>query len=341
MNGKMTYIFAIIIITITVFNLSAQDVPSIINYQGFITDKDGKALNGNDFTIVFSLYDRPEGGDPLWHETHAAVSVENGMLNVLLGSVDSTFNGEILAGKRFLGIKVGAENELSPRMQLASVPYSLRTDHSGSADSAAHALQSNKALALDAPDGGPENAVFVDKDGNIEVAGRIKDKTGFIMPVGTVLPFAGNDTTAIEGWLICDGKEVNRIKYADLFAVIGVGYGAGDQVSTFKLPDLRTRMPVGMMSGNANFGQMGGIGGEEEVTLSTDQIPAHNHYLEAGHRNVTLLGNTGGSLFDYDAGGGRVFNDPLFTVQTTQNAGGGQSHNNLQPYIVMNYIIKY
>lgn len=333
----MKYIFVITIIVTFAFNLSAQNVPSLINYQGFITDKDGKALDGDDFKITFSLYDRLEGGDPLWQETHDPVTVENGMLNILLGSVDSTFNKDVLGGKRYLGIKVGGDDsELSPRMQLASVPYSLQTDHSANADSAAHAVKANKALALDAPDGGPENAVYVDNDGNIEVVGRIKDKTGFIMPVGTILPFAGIDSTGIEGWLICDGSAISRTEYSDLFEIINIAYGGGDGVATFNLPNLQGRIPVGLNSGQPEFNTAGKTGGARTHTLTVQEMPSHNH--NEGGFDIILINDGKQTPGSIDNTG----NEPNVVRQGhLQPAGGGQAHNNLQPYIVMNYIIKY
>lgn len=83
--------------------------------------------------------------------------------------------------------------------------------------------------------------------GDIKSNGRIKDKTGFIMPVGTVLPFAG--ATAPEGWLLCDGAALNRNgEYIDLFAVIGTAFGAPD-TSTFNIPDLRGQFLRGVDAG--------------------------------------------------------------------------------------------
>lgn len=315
--------------------LSAQDIPQLINYQGFITDKDGTALSG-DYKIIFSLYDRPQGGDPIWQETHNAVRVENGMLNILLGSVDSTLNTDVLSGKRYMGIKVGDDNELSPRLHLASVPYSLKSEESTRADSSTYSIHADKAYALDAPDGDPQNAVFVDNDGNAEVAGRVKDMTGFILPVGSVLPFAG-DTSLIEGWLVCDGSAISRTTYADLFQVIGITYGGGDGVSTFNLPNLQGRIPVGFDGGQTEFNSLGSKGGEKVHTLTSAEMPVHNH--TNGVYDRLLRYNNGTRT----AGSSdNTVNEPDITSSgILSEAGGDQAHNNLQPYVVMNYIIKY
>ena len=335
MKNKIDLGLIILLLGMVIVNAVAQNnVPQIINYQGFITDKDGKALNG-DYKITFLLYNRAEGGDPLWQEIHDTVPVENGMLNILLGSVDSTLHTSIFTGKIFVGIKIGTEPEMAPRMKLASVPYSIKSEHSGSADSATHALRANKAYALDAPDGEPQNAVLVDNDGNVEVSGRVQDMSGFILPVGSVLPFAG-DTTLIKGWLVCDGSEISRTTYADLFKVIGITYGGGDGVSTFNLPNLKGRIPVGFDNGQAEFNTPGKAGGEKLHTLTKDEMPNHNHNDNQFDKILQRTGTGTTNAIDNSV------NEPnIITYGTLQSAGGDQSHNNLQPYLVMNYIIKY
>jgi hypothetical protein len=122
-------------------NIIAQEsssVPTMINYQGFLTDETGTALNGN-YQITFRLYDEASGENPwVWVETHNTVAVENGLFNVLLGSID-TLTAEDLAGERYLEIKVGAETEMTPRMRLASAAYSMRSDQAMHSESAEYA----------------------------------------------------------------------------------------------------------------------------------------------------------------------------------------------------------
>ncbi|TFG97656.1 MAG: hypothetical protein E4H13_10740, partial [Calditrichales bacterium] len=328
MKNHLVSILFIILLGILLVNVFAQNnVPQIINYQGFITDKDGKSSSG-DFIIKFSLYDRVAGGDPLWQETHNAVKVEGGMFNIALGSVDSTLNTYIQSGQRYLGIKVGNDPELSPRMRLASVPYSLKAEKSAHADSSMYAVHADKAYALDAPDGAPQNAVFVDDEGNVEVAGRVKDKTGFMMPVGSVIPFAG-DTVFTAGWLVCDGSAISRNAYADLFKVIGITYGGGNGVSTFNLTNLQGRIPVGYDGGQAEFDSLGSKSGEKAHTLTAAEMPVHNH--KNGYYDRLLRYNNGTRT----AGSSdNTVNEPDITSSgIISNAGGGQSHNNLQPYI--------
>jgi hypothetical protein len=113
-------------------------VPTLINYQGFLTDENGQALTGS-YQIAFRLYDEASGDNPwVWSETHNAVVVENGLFNVLLGSID-TLTAADLAGERYLEIKVGTETEMTPRMRLASVAYSMHADQAIQSQSAAYA----------------------------------------------------------------------------------------------------------------------------------------------------------------------------------------------------------
>jgi microcystin-dependent protein len=154
------------------------------------------------------------------------------------------------------------------------------------------------------------------------------------IPTGTIFPYGGE--TAPAGWLLCDGSIVSRTDYAELFESIGESYGEGNKVSTFGIPDMRGRIPVGLdnmggTSANRITGEWadvrGGKSGAETETLDTNKIPAHTHGY---FRKIT----TGGS----SAGG-----DPNSITNTTinmDNTGSGMGHNNMQPSLVVNYIIK-
>ena len=107
---------------------SAQNsVPQLINYQGYLTDSDGKAINGQ-YKVTFRLSKKPTGiSDFVWEEVHDSLTIENGMFNVLLGSVEMLV-AEDLAGERYLEVEMDGEPEMEPRMRLASVPYSFHAD---------------------------------------------------------------------------------------------------------------------------------------------------------------------------------------------------------------------
>lgn len=146
--------------------------------------------------------------------------------------------------------------------------------------------------------------------------------------VGVVKMFSGS--TAPEGWLICDGSAVSRTTYSELFSIIGTTYGVGDDSTTFNIPNIKGRTVVGLNSSDTDFKTLGKTGGEKTHTLTIDEIPAHTHKLTY---DISGAGtNTGGTV----ALGNTSTTSSLGTLPT----GGGQAHNNLQPYIVLNYIIK-
>lgn len=152
-------------------------------------------------------------------------------------------------------------------------------------------------------------------------------------PTGGVIEFAG--TTAPAGWLICDGSAVSRTTYADLFAAIGTAYGSGDGSTTFNIPNLKGKIPVGLNSADTDFNTLGKTGGEKTHKLTTSEMPSHNHSGGILHNNQA----SGGARFYFQTPGttnGTNFSNSLNIGST----GGSQSHNNMQPYVVMNYIIK-
>jgi len=165
----------------------------------------------------------------------------------------------------------------------------------------------------------------------LEVEGRIKDKTGFVMPVGVILPYAGPGA-APEGWLICSGAAVSRTTYADLFAIIGTTYGAGDNVNTFNLPNLKGRAPFGFDSAQGEFNALGKTGGEKSHTLTITEMPSHSHAWLRGNEQDDS--GYGGSYNEFTQVGGRI--DGVI-----ENTGGGGAHNTLPPFLTLGFIIKY
>lgn len=104
-------------------------------------------------------------------------------------------------------------------------------------------------------------------------------------PAGIIMPFAG--TVAPENYLFCDGSAVSRTTYATLFGVIGTTFGAGDGSSTFNLPDLSGRVPIGVSQAHA----LGSTGGSETVTLTESELPAHVHEVPQ-HGHADTIGAT-------------------------------------------------
>lgn len=160
---------------------------------------------------------------------------------------------------------------------------------------------------------------------------------------GIIQMFAG--ATPPAGWLVCDGSAVSRDDYAVLYAVIGDTWGAGDNSTTFNLPDLRGRAPIGAGTGSGLSARtLAGKVGAETHTLTAAQIPAHSHafpYPTFGGDSGKLHYETGGAI----SGSGQKYayidsdSTNRYPAATNNNTGGGGSHNNMQPSVVVNFII--
>ncbi len=160
---------------------------------------------------------------------------------------------------------------------------------------------------------------------------------GEIRPIS--FPFAP------KGWAFCSGQILPINQNQALFALLGTQFG-GNGVTTFGLPDLRSRIPVGsgQLAGGSNYSQSQ-TGGSETVTLLQTQIPTHTHTLtgtlqssdSAEYSDPTNHLPASGERAQYSSG---AANAPMAAITgTTANAGSGQGHENRQPYIGINYVI--
>lgn len=158
---------------------------------------------------------------------------------------------------------------------------------------------------------------------------EIKQVVNANAPAGVISMYGGS--TAPNGWLICDGSAVSRTTYSRLFSAIGTTYGAGNGSTTFNLPNCKGRVPVGLDTSQSEFNSLNKKGGEKTHTLTIDETPNHTH-------------DYSGIISQYlGQGGGTTDAERLCNrgSGTTTSTGGGQAHNNLQPYITVNYIISY
>ena len=193
-------------------------------------------------------------------------------------------------------------------------------------------------------DGSAGNVLQTDGSGTLSWGGGT--------PSGVVSAYAGS--SAPSGWLLCYGQAVSRTTYADLFTAISTTYGSGDGSTTFNLPDLRGRVVAGQddmgstsanrltnQSGGLNGDTLGATGGSETHTLAITEIPDHHHFTGSNSRVQVGLDNgtayAGYSPTQYQAT--NTFSQGVRTTSDATTTTGG-SHNNVQPTIILNYIIK-
>ncbi|GAB2881296.1 phage tail protein [Nocardioides pacificus] len=152
--------------------------------------------------------------------------------------------------------------------------------------------------------------------------------------VGEIRLFAGN--FAPNGWMFCEGQQLSISENETLFQLIGTTYG-GDGQETFRLPDLRGRVPVHQGNGNV----LASTGGVEDVTLTVNQIPRHSHPLMVEGRPGTANGPGDHLLAQPPSTRLFVEDTPTQALAPTTVAptGGSQPHTNLQPYLCVHYII--
>ena len=175
---------------------------------------------------------------------------------------------------------------------------------------------------------------------------------GTYLPSGSIVQYAG--AAAPAGWSLCDGSAVSRSTYANLFSIIGTSYGVGDGSTTFNLPDLQGRVAVGAGAGAGLTSRaLAATGGAETVTLAESEIPAHTHTntgnfnLGAGSGGTTL--GAGNSIAASSSSNIFVAADPtdLATLRANSveveidEAGGDGAHENMPPFLAVNYIIKF
>jgi microcystin-dependent protein len=195
-----------------------------------------------------------------------------------------------------------------------------------------HSITQINGITYPVADGNAGDAIVTDGAGTLSFA------PGGSFSAGMLVPYAG--AAAPTGWLLCFGQQISRTTYADLFTAIGTAYGIGDGVTTFNIPDLRGRViagkdDMGATSADRLTNQTGGLdgdvlgatGGAETHTLTTAELPAHTHSVPSG----------GSGSSNYALGGS---SGSFSASQTTGSTGNGDAHNNIQPTIILNYIIK-
>lgn len=133
---KLVTLLAMVIFTLAA-SPSWSEIPHMMNYNGMLTDDAGNPLNGS-YDLTFAIYDVDAGGTASWIETHYEVPIEDGLVSVVLGSFAAIPSYVFAESVRYLGIQVGSDSELTPRIRLTSVGYAYRSEF---ADTAIYAVE--------------------------------------------------------------------------------------------------------------------------------------------------------------------------------------------------------
>ena len=132
MNRRLTIgVFVVLLISLAVGAIAS--VPEVINYQGKLMQPSGVPVADGVYSMQFAIYDAPTGGTALWSETNSNVQVKGGIFSVLLGSVKNLPANVFDSSSRFFGMKVGSDPEMTPRQQMATVPFAVRADEAENA----------------------------------------------------------------------------------------------------------------------------------------------------------------------------------------------------------------
>ena len=191
----------------------------------------------------------------------------------------------------------------------------------GLANKTGESLMPGDSVELCAKNGSIKNSWIAVKHG-ISQSGSSDN-----FPIGSIVGFAG--ASVPNNWLIADGSEVSRETYSELFEVIGTYYGEGDGTTTFNLPDRRGKVGVGLLVTDEDFNILGNIGGSKTHTQTLEELVPHVHGIQANTNQNATSGAGRWPWVNYDG-----------VNRYTESAGEGQPMDIMNPYVVINYIIK-
>lgn len=287
---------------------------------------------------------------------------------------DGTIVAGDLASNSITTAKITDANVTTAKIADANVTTAKIADAAVTVDKIA------AAIAGDGLTGGAGSALAVSVDGStLEIVSdsiRVKDSgitfaklaaalQALLVPTGVIQAYGS--VTAPTGWLLCDGSAVSRTTYAALFSVLSTSFGSGNGSTTFNVPDLRGRAPIGkddlggsaasrITSGNAGFSgaTLGAAGGDERLHGHTHTGPSHTHtgpshtHATGGYSSFIMSGGTDyGVAAGLDFGFSNLGNTAASGTGATGSSGtgatgstGGGNTQNVQPSIVVAYIIK-
>jgi microcystin-dependent protein len=158
--------------------------------------------------------------------------------------------------------------------------------------------------------------------------------------LGMIAIFGFNFTPM--GWMPCDGRILQISQYSALFALLGTYYGGNGQ-TTFGLPNLNGRFPLGCSNAGGSYNVIGAVGGADTVTLTQAQMPLHTHTARASS-GLANRRDANGTVWAQEAmGQDAAYSsgtpDVNMSASAITAAGSGQAHPNMPPYLILNYCI--
>lgn len=158
--------------------------------------------------------------------------------------------------------------------------------------------------------------------------------------LGEIRMFCGNFAPA--GWALCNGQLLPISQNTALFSILGTTYG-GNGLSNFALPDLRQRFPLHAGTGpGLTTRDLGEQGGEQTTTLTAQQMPAHSHGMTAANATASVQ-SPANAMLAKPVTISAPYHDPAALAPSPSGplgtAGAGSAHNNMQPYLAVNFII--
>lgn len=166
-----------------------------------------------------------------------------------------------------------------------------------------------------------------------------KPVDSYLCPIGSIMPYAGQSVlpASLSGWLLCDGAAYGSTVYPGLYEIIGSSYNTTNGQSApatgyFRVPDLRGMTLLGVNTAITDFNAIGKYGGAKTVALTTSEMPAHTHTQIAKYSG----GTSSGAHVNLDT----TINNNDYGYAQTGSTGSGSAHENMPPYVVINYLIK-
>lgn len=314
-NGGTLLLVAVLIATQSVWARAPETQTATstntISYQGRLADVSGTPLTGN-FNLEFRIYDVPTGGVSLWDEFWTggnSVAISDGLFSVMLGSLNPTLVSAIEGhNELYLGITVGTDSEMIPRIQLGSVPFSMQAQ---TAQTVPDGSISSVKLSTDA-------VMTVNlADGSVTQDKLAPDLS--LVPAGTIVMWSGDIANIPVGWALCDGTNGTPDLRGRFIVGAGGTYLVGDTGGANSVALTVSEMPV--HSHTAVVSQDGGFAHTFSSADAENGSPAYARWTAVRKDPVINLGAHSHTV-------------------TIGSTGGGQAHENRPPYFALTYIMK-